>query len=64
MAEKCIELDSVEIAAAVLATVTGIFACWKKSFLLPLSAAAHSFAFPASLPMWRQRTAPWRECFF
>ncbi len=57
MAEKCIELDSVEIAAAV-------FAYWKKSFLLPLSAAAHSFAFPASLPMWRQRTAPWRECFF
>ena len=44
MAEKCIELDSVEIAAAVLATVTGIFAYWKRVFCyrcLPRHTASH-----------------------
>ena len=64
MAEKCIELDSVEIAAAVFGNCDRNIRLLEKEFLLPLSAAAHSFAFPASLPMWRQRTAPWRECFF
>ena len=32
MAEKLIELDSVELAAAVFEAVMRIFVCWKKDF--------------------------------
>lgn len=64
MAEKCIELDSVEIAAAVFGNCDRNIRLLEKSFLLPLFAAVHSCAFPASRPMWLQRTALWRECFF
>lgn len=64
MPEKCIELDSVEIAAAVFGNCDRNIRLLEKSFLSPPSAVAHSCAFPVSLPTWRQRTEPWRECFF
>lgn len=64
MAEKCIELDSVEIAAAVFGNCDRNIRLLEKSFQSPLSAAVHSCAFPASLPTWPLRTEPWRECCF
>ena len=50
MAEKNIELDSVEIAAAVFATATGTSGCWKTSSPLRPSAGAHSSGSPANRP--------------
>ncbi len=64
MAEKNIELDSVEVAAAVLATATGTSVCWRTNFLLRRSAGARSCGFQANRPMLPRPAALWRECCF
>ena len=80
MAEKCIELDSVEIAAAVFGNCDRNIRLLEKEFSvtavcrgtqLRISGEPANVVFPpprsvfrGPLPMWRQRTAPWRECFF
>ena len=41
MAEKLIELDSVELAAAVFGAAMRTFVCWKRNFPSLRFAAAH-----------------------
>ena len=63
MAEKCIELDSVEIAAAVFGNCDRNIRLLEKEFSVTAVCRGTQLRI-SGLPMWRQRTAPWRECFF
>lgn len=64
MAEKCIELDSVEIAAAVFGNCDRNIRLLEKEFSVTAVCRGTQLRISGELPMWRQRTAPWRECFF
>lgn len=64
MAEKCIELDSVEIAAAVFGNCDRNIRLLEKEFSVTAVCRGTQLRISGEPAMWRQRTAPWRECFF
>lgn len=64
MAEKNIELDSVEVAAAVFGNCDRNIRLLENEFLLRRSAGARSCGFQANRPMLPRPAALWRECCF
>ena len=64
MAEKNIELDSVEVAAAVFGNCDRNIRLLENEFSVTASAGARSCGFQANRPMLPRPAALWRECCF
>lgn len=62
MAEKSIELDSVEIAAAIFGNCDRNIRLLEKEFSVTQSAGVRCFASLARRPTWPLLCVPWRGC--
>lgn len=62
MAEKSIELDSVEIAAAIFGNCDRNIRLLERSSLSRQSAGVRCFASLARRPTWPLLCVPWRGC--
>ena len=64
MAEKNIELDSVEVAAAVFGNCDRNIRLLENEFSVTAVCRARSCGFQANRPMLPRPAALWRECCF
>lgn len=64
MAEKSIELDSVEIAAAIFGNCDRNIRLLEKEFSVTAVCGVRCFASLARRPTWPLLCVPWRGCCF